>query len=349
MGSKTIGYSGQVTLVSPSGDKKTIYLPGRCRAWWNKQIVSGQGGDEKKFYHLLSAGWKVFFGQVGPNNKVCEEEKKNTDVVIGTTKSGNLSHGGDHASAEVANSPNAAAQGCQVRGNRGGRKERQPKQKKSKRIQVQRARQVGSGAVYAPQPLRVKPGVLESAKESGELLAQLVGRSDQKIKRGVTVKTEKFLVALEIGDDPLPALEWPEERPKLKVLVTPDCSGSTQGWSGLGQAWALCLSQLPETDVIYVTNFNGSIWETISEAESLKLIQSVDVVLYLGDGDGYSLCERYASLGATVLAMDCHCASVAKPRVKAKQIGQGRLYWVDRVSAKEPATWTQAIRLCLGS
>jgi hypothetical protein len=148
---------------------------------------------------------------------------------------------------------------------------------------------------------------------------------------------------LEIGDNPLPPLEDPDERPKLKILVTPDCSGSTQGWNGLGQAWALHLSRIPDVDVIYFTNVNGELREIEEDAAIQKLMESVDVVLYLGDGDGYELCRHYASNGATVLALDSYSASVAKPRLKIEKAGSGMLYWVDRVSAREPETWTRSI------
>lgn len=110
-------------------------------------------------------------------------------------------------------------------------------------------------------------------------------------------------------------LEDPDERPKLKILVTPDCSGSTQNWSGLGQAWALHLSRIPDVDVIYFTNFNGELWEVEGDAATRKLIESVDVVLYHGDGDSDGLCRRYASYGATVLACWTHTAPTTPTRV----------------------------------
>jgi len=99
--------------------------------------------------------------------------------------------------------------------------------------------------------------------------------------------------------------------------------------------------------VIYFTNYNGELWGTTPDAATRKLIESVDVVLYLGDGDGHELCKRYASYGATVVGMDSYCANSAKPRLKSETVGQGTLHWVDRVSAKEPSTWARSIELCL--
>jgi len=203
--------------------------------------------------------------------------------------------------------------------------------------------------VYSPQPLQVSGKARESAKKSAELLAELVGRSSQKIIQGIDVDVEEFLIALEIGDNPIPPLERPRERPRLRLLITPDSSGSTQNWSGLGRAWALLLAKLPDVDVIYADNRNGEFWEIKQEREWQKLVSEVDVVIYLGDGDGRRMCHRYAESGATVVALDCHSARVAQPRLAGifRKPKGGTLYWVDRVSAKEPETWYKALTLIL--
>ena len=350
------GYQGEVTLRSPSGEYVTIKnFPGRWRDYRNKLSTNLNSRKGRKFHKLLSAGWKVVAcnGQtVGVDNNAGEEEKKDTSLVVGTTQTGNSSHGGKHASCEVEDSPNVAKEGKKRRGCRGGQKKR-TKRKRSRRakrtcrLQVQNAGQNGGPGVYAPQSLWFSDELLESAEESAELLAKLIGRSPLKVRQGVKIDVEKLLVALETGDDPLPALETPDEKSKLKILVTPDCSGSCQSWSGLGRAWALHLSKLPDVDVIYFENFNGKFWDVEEGTETQKLIESVDVVLYLGDGDGWDLSNRYASYGAIVVALDSYCANVAKPRLEIKTVGQGTLHWVDRVSAHEPRTWTQSIELCL--
>lgn len=359
---KRRGYHGRVTLLSPDEEKRvTIEVPGRWRCGDGHLIINRWYSDsaerlEKNFQRLLSAGWKVVKENDQPTventeGKVGEEEKKKTDLVIGTTKSGNASHGGKHASGEVEDSPNAAKKERRRRKCRGGQKYRRNLRyrlsKRRVRIEVQSVGKKGIAGVYAPQPLKVSNGLLESAERSAELLAELVGRSHLKVRRGVTVNAEKLLVALEIGDNPLPALEVPDERPKVKILVTPDCSGSTQDWNSLGQAWALHLSRLPDVDVVYFTNYNGELWEVKGDTETRKLIESVDVLLYLGDGDGHELCRRYASFGATVLALDSYCANSANPRLKKENYRQGSLFWVDRVSANDPDTWTRALELCL--
>lgn len=328
---------------------------------------------------------------------VQKESEEVEEVAEATSETAEDVHGGSEATKDIPDSPNAAddgqnpdnegaeageggekgqgqkgrggaaqsdrgeeGRGNRTRGSRGGRnRKKRTFSKEQVRIQVQRSGQGGTTGVYAPQPLKVTKELVESAEASAELLARLVGRSPLKVRKGVTVNAEQLLIALETGDDPIPAIESPDERPKLKILITPDCSGSCQDWSGVGQAWALHLAENPEVDVIYITNFNGELWpgkhvwhERGSSAEidefTSKLLSEVDVVVYLGDEDGRELCSRYASAGATVVAISCRCASAEKPRrTTQRKGGQGVLHWVDRCSVKTPSTWAKALELCL--
>lgn len=344
-------YGGEVRLRSPDGRQVVkIQVPGRRSIAWEESRGDKEGRgqtrrQDKRFRRLLSQGWTVV--QPEEEGTVGEEEKKNTSVVVGTTKSGDKTHGGDHASGEVENSPNALR--SPPRGCRGG--EKKPYQRQNTPFAQERRlsqgqkfkflQKRGGAGVYAPEPLRVGESMRKSAEQSAELLAALVGRAGIKVRRGVTVKTEALLVALELGDNPLPALEWPSERPKCRVLITPDCSGSTQGWNGLGQAWALALAKNPEIEVVYTTNINGDFCNTD------KRLSEVDIVFYLGDGDGLSLCRSYAHQGATVVGLDCYAAHVAKPRLKTERFGRGQLFWVDRVSNRTPTTWADALRLAM--
>lgn len=356
------GYVGQVYLRSPDGAEVIqAQVPGQKRS--ERYLFEDERGrrrrQDKRFRRLLSQGWQVITAEEAAQAGE-EQKKKNTSVVIGSTKNGDQSHGGDNASGEVENSPNAAKRGQRKRGCRGG--QRKPAERQNTRqarraaranervrVRVQKAARGGATGVYSPQPLRVSKEMIESAENSAKLLAKLVGRAGIKMRQGVTVNVEELLVALEIGDNPLPALERPRERPKCRVLVTPDCSGSCQSWSGVGQAWALHLSKNPELEIVYLDNANGDFWSVQEDEEVSKLLSSVDILVYLGDSDGRSLCQSYARQGVTVIALDCFAASVARPRLKAERFGQGRLFWVDRVSNDNPATWTEALRASLTS
>lgn len=186
-----------------------------------------------------------------------------------------------------------------------------------------------------------------SAEKSARLLAELVGRSQLILRQGTTVDVEALLMALELGDNPIPPLEVPQERPQCRILITPDCSGSCQGWSGLSRAWATHLSRLPDVEVSYFQNCNGEFWDAQLSSAWRQRLAEVDFLIYLGDGDGHSLCHAYARTGCTILALDCHCANVAKPRLEVTPVGNGTVYWVDRVSASCPSTWYDAIACCL--
>ncbi|MDR1032664.1 MAG: hypothetical protein LBL84_01480, partial [Candidatus Nomurabacteria bacterium] len=145
-GSRT-GHYGWVTLVSPSGEKDRLYLPRRKKgqsgvapAPWTNWECEHTPQFERRFSRLLSAGWRVastaeaeveqpepveelvedckteieievavIVGQVG------EESKKDTDQVDGSVQEGDDSHGGDNASGEVENSPNACENGTQAK------------------------------------------------------------------------------------------------------------------------------------------------------------------------------------------------------------------------------------------
>lgn len=348
-GQRPCGYFYWVSLLSREGVVQTKYVSGR-RSWRDGTRRVFVADSDRTFCRLLSAGWKVISQERADELEAeREEQKKNTALVIGTTQTGDQSHGGEHASQEVEDSPNRAKRGC-----RGGRskkakeeKRRNKQREKHPPLQLNRCSQRTGSAVYAAQPLRTNPALLASSEASAKLLMQLVGRSEARLQRGVIIDSARLVTALEIGDDPLPALETPDERPRLRILVTPDCSGSTQNWSGLGQAWATHLATMPDIDVVYLQNVNGDLIGGSMGVESRALIERADLVLYLGDGDGYELCRQYAAMGATVIGLDTYCANVANPRCKTELIAGGTLHWVDRVSAKIPDTWHRAIARCL--
>ena len=357
------GYTGKVTLRSPSGERRVIKVPGR---WWDDRDRLLRPNDtgasamhrDRMFRRHLSLGWVVesSAGMDRSDGRGGEEEKKKTSVVVtSAAKGGKQSHGGDHASREVKDSPNAAAKGRKPsRGKRSGAR-RRPKKEKVDFGRMSPRMTGNGGSVYAAQPMEPRPEILRSAEESATLLADLLGRSGLKVRSGISVHAEKLLVALETGDDPVPHLEHPDARPKMRVLVTPDCSGSTQSWNGLGQAWAAHLSVSPDVDVVYADNHNGEIMiGNLNErgdpdaAAVRALLQTVDAIVYLGDGDGTNRCRNFVKeFGVTVVALDSYCASDPKPRMRTESYGGSTLYWVDRVSAWEPWSWTAALKLCL--
>lgn len=365
-----VGYGWGTVLVSPDGTRTRRVHLRPLRESGRKDRASRQ------LARLLSAGWTVMDPgqQQQPGRRYAP---KGTSLVLpATSKTSDAAHGGDSASGEVPDSPNRGASTGQQqpkqqpkqetsppprqRGGRGGRRKKAAPQntprntprKKGEPVTQASAGRAGSHhgcQVRALQPLEVNPQVTQSARASAQLLADVVGRlGGRDIRAGVDVDPLDLLVRLETGDDPIPALEVPRVRPRVRVLVTPDSSGSTQSWSGLGRAWANLLAQDEDVDVAYVDNFNGQIQHPSQDQARGQGQQEHDLILYLGDRDGYESCRDWARTGMTVIALDCHCARLEAPVLveDATTRTGGRLLWVQRVSAKAPQTWAQALRLC---
>lgn len=376
------GYRDNVTLYSSNGEERTIRIPGRIAtpydpetgrrsnrthiilttSWMRKDEKEQRIRRDRMLQRLLSAGWKIAHqgeGELSASDSLSqnnEEAAKDTDKVIGATLNGDASHGGNHASCEVKDSPNHAKRGC--RGGRSARSKKERiefakvKEKKQKREKYSLERQGGSG-IFSPQRMRIDSNIIASTEKSAELLKCIVGQSHLRMRQGIEINAKEFLIALKIGDNPIPPLEMPHEVPRLRVIITPDCSGSTQSWSGIGRGWAHHISQLDDIDVVYIENMNGIfMWRNYSQVIPQKadvFLKEADMLIYLGDGDGYNLCNSYADSGARVIAFDCHLASIAKPRLQEihRKSSGGELYWIDRVSAKNPMTWYGALKLVL--
>ena len=370
MSQKYVGLKGDVYLLSP--DKKKyikIHLPGR-RIKWN-YVGSGKYkpagieveayGDmdrknrerrQKRFQKLLSQGWTV----VSPaelEKSFGPEWKKFTDKVDGSTKTGSASHGGDHASGEVEDSPNAAPQGkkYESRGQRGARKKKPSEDGPAKRVKM--AMQRSNQHVWSPQPMVVSKKTIESARASAELLCQIVGQSEQKIRKGVDVDPLGLMMAFEKGENPLPYLDMPQEQSKVRVFLTNDESGSCQSFSGLTKGWACTLAKLRNVDAFYAKNANGSFGqygENKTDEWYEKLLETMDFIVYLGDGDAWYRMIGLANKGAKVIYLSCASCNYGSPRLRGVHHGSkgGVLYEIDRVSNGSSESWYTALKLVLG-
>ncbi len=373
------GYGGSVILVSPLGETRIVYLPPRYRFGGVLQSYeSHRPEDTKRFYRLLSAGWQVIAhggrqpsGQHNPAKQKAPEQV--AVVAPATSMVSEDIHGGDEATQDISDSPKAADDGqnpnnqgaeagdgkdsktTRPRGQRGGRgrqkSQHEPKKQASHPKVVKEARQSGGQGVFCLQPFTVKSSTRHDAAKSAALLAELVGQSSLKTIQGTDIDIFDLLIALEIGDNPLPALECPRLRPRMRVLITPDSSGSTQNWSGLARAWSIELSKVPEVDVLYVDNMNGQFvgpaQDFLPDSAVDELLRKIDLVVYLGDEDGKNFCCDCASQGTMVVALDSYCAYRASPRLSITQVGGGFVYWVDQVSVHNTDSWSEALQLVI--
>lgn len=231
------------------------------------------------------------------------------------------------------------------RGRRGGRPRRVSSGSQAPDADDMLASRRGGRGLHCRTPLEPSRRTQAAAAASAKLLKGLVGRAVNDTPSGTQVDAERLLLTLETGDNPLPALDVPRKRPRARVLISPDCSGSTQDWSGVGQAWAIAIAGADGLEVVYEENTNGELPEP---GDTAQLLAKVDLVVYLGDSDGHVLCHKYANQGATVIALDSYKASWANPRVREDvRTRSGRLLWLDRTSAKDPDTWTAALEHAL--
>ena len=284
---------------------------------------------EVQLAKLLSSGWKI----VAIDDQPTRGSNPSPDAA--PSEGSETKKAPPHTDKQSAEKP--------LRGHRSQRK---------RPAEVQPARSKGSCNWMRPEG-RASPEALLAAEQAAGLLGELAGKASLKAQASRGIDVSGLLLALETGDNPLPFLESPIERPRARVLVTPDCSGSTQGWSWVARAWARALSSHPELEVAYVENCNGSLYKgngssgSFTEKEERLLLGGLDLLVYLGDEDGRLLAEARARAGTLVIALDSFAASVQRPRLRSSE--RGRLLWIDRVSAKAPLTWVEGLRLALKS
>lgn len=192
---------------------------------------------------------------------------------------------------------------------------------------------------------------LKEVRKASDLLKELIGRASQnKTKFSTKLWEMEFLMALETGDNPIPYLDMPAQKRTSRVLITPDCSGSCQNWSGLSKAFAKSLLNEPDLDVIYIENNNGRFFledgyrgMDVSLKDIVKVHGDFDFVFYLGDGDGYNTMCEFAKSGTRCVMFDSYCASFENPKI-AVECGGG-LYHVWSVSTESVASWVEGLQL----
>lgn len=209
--------------------------------------------------------------------------------------------------------------------------------------------------IYSYSEVVFNAQVYHAAKKSAEVLSNFLGKSQAMIEYGIRADIPDLLIRLEDGDNPIPALEIPQNRPKMKIMISPDCSPSTHDWNGLACAWAIMLAKSPDLDVLFCVNSNGEPVK-ISSERYLTLMRSSDIIIYLGDADGMSHNKEWArEYGQHVIALSSANHSIGtvpphkhdKVHLIVQKYGRGILRYVTGVSSKDPRTWVKALNLCM--
>jgi len=367
----------KVLLISSDGNQKiSMSLSSRSYSYkndsrykndtWYQRSLAKDLRDHKRYRDLLSRGWQVIATWdyiYDPKDPYKKDWKKFTQEVDGSTRMGDQTHGDEHNSGEVAHKAekktleqrepslekeslddNSESSTKPKRGRRGGRGNRQKAHKKET---LQRHSEKSSNSpVYSYQPIQVNKKLKESVKASAKLIKELVGKSIHTCESSYDIDIEGLMVAIEIGEDPTPYLEIPEQKPRMRILVTPDCSGSCQDWSGVAQGWALELQSIPGIEVFYVENCNG---EMLCNKETKEdLIKKQDIIIYLGDGDNDQI-RDLSKTGCTIISINNVCSSYSGVQVaQFEKYPKGGVYIeLYKVHASNPDDWTEAIKLAI--
>lgn len=129
----------------------------------------------------------------------------------------------------------------------------------------------------------------------------------------------EFVYRNELCLDVTPAIEEDLETESApKVLLSVDRSGSCHGNSDVSAAISEKLQE--QVEAVSVDNVNGSFFDLDLE-ESKKLSKDCDLVIYIGDMDGYELLSALADNGVTVILLDTTSHNRRDPYVKEKRGG----------------------------
>ena len=211
--------------------------------------------------------------------------------------------------------------------------------------------------IYSYSEVVFNAKVYHAAKKSAAVLSAFIGKSLALLEYGIKSDIPQLLIRLESGDNPIPALEVPQNRPKMKIMISPDCSPSTHDWNGLSCAWAIMLAKSPDLDVLFCVNSNGEP-VNMSSDRYLTLMRSSDMIIYLGDADGMFHNKAWArDYGQHVIALSSAQTSIGNiPKYKldnkmvhliVQKYKRGVLRYVTGVSSKDPRTWVKALNLCM--
>jgi len=237
------------------------------------------------------------------------------------------------------------------RGRRGGRSRARRRKvldgKKIKKIVWGNGRNGGSDPAYCPPEIGSHRTHSRWALEAAKIFLNWVGAGDPVEEEGFDVLG--FVKALQVGEDLRHYIEADVEKEEtVRLLVSPDQSGSTCSWSDVSTEFALALQeQCSRLDmkVALVPNFNGT--PVVEDREvAWENLGRVDVVLYLGDDDALETLPEIRQLNPAcrivALSNKYSAAWNGIPHVN-RDIKD--MSWVEGVAGRNPESFIRALRL----
>jgi len=290
-------------------------------------------------------------------------------------------HGGDNASKEVEESPNSADDGSEDKkesdqkgengedgegepsnpdGENGEDGEGEPSNPDGENGEVSSESDDNSyiepsedsstgyrGKPVDDKSLRFTKGI----RAFNELMLNLVGDS-QDPQFTERFSPAKYIQYRNEKRSIIPALHHHIElESKVKVLVTPDMSGSTVGWSSISQQLAKHFKKgISNADVTIIDNFNGYIsnkgyHNTPSYNDTISTLSKYDIVLYLGDTDAEEILTspEMAKVETQIICLDNSYSNVGDVRLVNQQ--NPNTIWINGVSVKRDNDLKKAARL----
>lgn len=284
--------------------------------------------------------------------------KGTPEVRPATTRTSNDVHGGDNASGEVPDaqqSSGSPAGGDQDKKEKtsgevpdeknGERKKRVHRGKKKKKTPHRSQIQWGGGnEIFSPPGFR-KPSESEkkAAQEAANIFLKWLGTGEPKEEEEFDLLG--FVKAVQIGEDLRPYIQSDIEREEtVRILITPDQSGSTCSWSDVSTAFAYALQEQGKklgVSVALIPNFNGT--PVISDQDvSWSEIERVDVVLYLGDNDAMESIQKVPANRIIALSNVYSSVRDGEPRICQDIPG---VIWVEGVAGRDVTSFTKALKI----
>lgn len=202
------------------------------------------------------------------------------------------------------------------------------------------------------------PEQKKSVQETCRLLTRMAttGTRETSMKTKLDLNAEELIMALELDDDPMPAIDFPYRVPMARIIISPDVSGSCEKWFRISTAWADALAMFISRiggKVAVADNYNAEFNNGLD-----MFGYDCDLFLYLGDSHGYDPWNREykKKLRKSIfLSSDNNGGSdfilqdSTYPKIKIDKASIKDHVFVHGISPTDTMTWVKGLKLALKS